>query len=337
MLYKIYHHTLRTVFNFKVALLLCLLAIGIASCKKSISDADTLQSKFASGMVSYVEQGNVLALNGNNYSFTPNYIGVPVMLTSVAKTADTVTCVVDPSLVSQYNQIYQEQNPAIPQGAFQVSHQGVFPIGAGSAQAKDSLCVLLNDGSQLKDSTVYLVPVTLAAKKDSRLAYSVYFFKVFVTKGDLKAKMNGIGTVNGVSFNRVASGALQNTHTSTGVPDSLKFSIRLTTVFPAHDVYVQGNLLTQSELAAAITKEKFPSTIPVPDNTGSLTKDLVTIPAKALLSKDSLKLIFPNKANLKKSQWYVMGVKIISYTGSMYGVPPVANDSCRAYVRFFLN
>jgi hypothetical protein len=336
MSYKIYYNTLRPILSYKGILLICLLCIGVASCKKNPSEADNLQSKFASGMVSYVEAGSVLALNGKNYSFTPHFIGVPILLSNAAKASDTVTSVVDPALVAQYNQIYLEKNPAIPQGAFLVSHQGSFPLATGSTQAKDSLYVLLNDGSQLKDSTVYLVPVTLSAKKGSQLKYSVFFFKVFVTKGDLKAKMYGIGSINGVSFNRLPSGALQNIHTSTGVPDSLKFSVTLTTVFPAHDVSVQGTLLTQSELSAAITKEAFQG-IPVPDNTGLLTKDLVTVPAKSLLSKDSLTLRFPNKSVLKKSQWYVMGVKIISYTGSIYGVPPVANDSCRAYVRFFLS
>ncbi|EHQ25229.1 DUF1735 domain-containing protein [Mucilaginibacter paludis] len=334
MLYKIYHHTLRPMFNFKGALLLCLLGIGIASCKKSMSDADSLQSKFASGMVSYVEQGNVLALNGNNYSFTPNHIGVPITLTNGAKTNDTVTSVVDPSLVSQYNQIYLEKNPTIPQGAFQVSHQGAFPIASGSTQAKDSLYVLLNDGSQLKDSTAYLVPVTLAAKKGSKLKYSVFFFKVFVTKGDLKAKMYGVGIVNGTSANRLSSGALQAYYFT--VPDSIKLRTTLTTLFPAHDVNVQATMLTQSEISAALKKEGFPG-IPVPDNTGALTKDLVTIPANSLLSRDSITLKFPNKANLAKSQWYFTGVKIVTYNGSQYGVPPVANDSSRVYIRFFLS
>ncbi|RKR81799.1 uncharacterized protein DUF1735 [Mucilaginibacter gracilis] len=337
MLQKIYHNIFRSFFSFQGALLLGLLCIiGAASCNKGMSDADTLQAKFDSGMVSYIEGSNVVALNGLNYSFTPYFKGVPISLNGAAKTNDTVTSVVDPSLVAQYNQVYLEKNPTIPQGAFQVSYNGTFPIAGGSAQAKDSLYVLLKDGSQLNDSTAYLVPVTLAAKKGSKLKYSVFFFKVFVTKGDLKAKMYSIGTINGVSFNRLSSGALQTIHTSTGVPDSLKFKLSLNKVFPAHDVSVQATLLTQSELTAAIAKERFTG-IPMPDNTGSLTKDLVTVPARSLLSKDSLTLRFPNKAVLAKSQWYVMGIKVVTYTGSQYGVPPVANDSCRAYVRFFLS
>lgn len=319
--------------SIKGALLLCLLGVGIASCKKNMSETDTLQSKLGSGMVSYVEEGNVLALNGSNYSFTPHYIGVPVLLNKAAKTNDTITSVVDPSLVSQYNQIYQEKNPSIQQGAFKVSHQGTFPLAAGTTQAKDSLFVVLNDGSQLKDSTTYLVPVTLAAKKGSQLKYSVFFFKVFVTKGDLKAKMYDVSTIDGTQANILGSGAIDVTYDV--VPESVNLRTTLTTLFPAHDVSVKATLLTQNELNDAITNEFFPG-IPMPDNTAELSKDLVTVPAKSLLSGDYLTLRFPNKANLQTFQWYVMGVKIVTYTGSQYGVPPVANDSCRAYVRVFL-
>ncbi|WP_158288359.1 DUF1735 domain-containing protein [Mucilaginibacter psychrotolerans] len=285
-------------------------------------------------MVSYVEEGNVLALNGSNYSFTPHYIGVPVLLNKAAKTNDTVTSVVDPSLVSQYNQIYQEKNPSIPLGAFLVSHNGAFAVEKGSAQAKDSIYVLLDDGSQLKDSTTYLVPVTLAAKKGSQLKYSVFFFKVFVTKGDLKAKMYDVSTIDGTQANRLGSGAIDVTYDV--VPESVNLRTTLTTLFPAHDVSVKATLLTQDELNDAITNEFFPG-IPMPDNTAALSKDLVYVPAKSLLSGDYLTLHFPNKANLQTFQWYVMGVKIVTYTASEYGVPPVANDSCRAYIRFFLS
>jgi hypothetical protein len=334
---KIFYATLRALTNVREAIVVCLLCVVIASCQKSLSDADLLQSKFDSGMVSYVEGGNQVTLNGVNYSFTPFYVGVPLSLKNAAKVADTITAVVDPTLVAQYNQIYAERNPSFTDGAFQVSHQGTFPLSLGAAQAKDSLYVQLTDGSQLKDSTVYLVPVSLAAKHGSALKYSVSFFKVFVTKSNLKAKMYGASVINGYTANRLSSGALSLYYST--VPDSLKFRVSLNTLFPAHDVQVQATLLNATEVNAAILKEGFygyPAPLPVPDNTSLLKKDLVTVPARSLLSRDSLTLTFPNKGYMQKWQWYVMGVKIVSYTGSQYGVPPVANDSTRAYIRFFL-
>ncbi|MBE5320746.1 DUF1735 domain-containing protein [Pedobacter sp. MR2016-19] len=332
MSYKTYYNIPGSMLSFKGALLFTLLLLGIAACKKNTSDADGLQSRFDSGMVSYVQGSNVVRLNGKEYNFTPYYVGVPVRLKEAVNSVDTITAVVDPSMVTQYNQLYQEKNPTISGGAFEVSHKGKFPFASGDVEAKDSLYVLLKDGSQLKDSTIYLVPVTLSSKQGANLKYSLFFFKVLVTKGDLQAKIYGATVGTGVSLTRLTSGALQVNNIGT-LRDSLKLRITLNKVFPANDVSVQASFLTQSEIAAAITKEKFVGTSLTEANT-IFTKNLVTVPARALLSKDSISVGFINRATLK-SGWYITGVKIITYTGSAYGVPPVANDSCRAYLRFF--
>lgn len=324
--------------NIRGAILLGMLCMVISSCKKSLNDTDRLQARLANNQVSYVQGSNVVTLNGNNYNFTPYYVGVPVNLSSKAKTTDTVTAVVDPTLVSQYNQVYQDKNPSFPQGAFQVAHNGKFAVEAGATQAKDSLFVVLTDGSQLQDSTIYLVPVTLSAKSGATLKYSLFFFKVFVTKGDLTAKMYGMSTINGVIAGRSSYGAL-STYASGTAPDSVKLRVTLNTRFPVHDAVVQATLLTDEELNDVIIKENFssyPPYQPVPAGTAQITKDLATVPAGALLSRDSITLKFPNKQNMSSYQWYIMGLKIKHYTGSAYGVPPVANDSCRAYIRFFL-
>lgn len=338
MFYKINLLLSKSRLNLRAAILFGLLCIGIISCKKSLNDTDRLQARLASGGVSYVQGSNVVALNGNNYNFTPYYVGVPVSLTAKAKSTDTVTAVVDPTLVAEYNQVYQDKNPSFPQGAFQVAHNGKFAVEAGATQAKDSLSVVLADGSQLKDSTIYLVPVTLSAKSGASLTYSLFFFKVFVTKGDLKAKMYGATVLNGVVPGRSSYGAL-STYFSGTAPDSVKFRVTLNTRFPVHDALVQATLLTDDEVNAVIIKENFssyPPYQPVPAGTALITKDLATVPAGALLSRDSITLKFPNKQNMLAYQWYIMGLKIKSYAGSAYGVPPVANDSCRAYIRFFL-
>jgi hypothetical protein len=337
MFNKIYHNTFQSLYSIKGAMLVGLLCIGIFSCKKNLSDADALQAKLASGMVSYVQAGNLVSLNGTNYNFTPKYVGVPIILTDAAKGVDTITSVVDPSLVSQYNQIYKENNPSFPQGAFGVSNQGSFPMISGSTQAKDSLYVLLKDGSQLKDSTNYLVPVTLSAKNGSKLKYSVFFFKVFVTLSSLKAKIYGGSTFNSTTWNRLAIGKALNATYINAYPDSLKWRTTLTTVFPANDTYVQATILTDDELKAVIVQQSnFNGALLLPAANRALTKDVSTIPARSLLSKDSITMKFYNKADLKKTTYYLTGVKLITYTTSIWGVPPVANDSTRAYLRVFL-
>lgn len=338
MSHKIYHNTLHPLSGLKGLLLACLLYAGIFSCKKDLSDTDNLQARLGSGLVSFVQGSNVVALNGTSYNFTPYYVGVPVQLTDAAKSADEITAVVDPSMVAQYNQLYQEKNLSLPEGAFQVSHQGNFPMVSGASQSADSLYVVLNDGSQLRDSTVYLVPVTLSAKSGAKLKYSLFFFKVFVTKGNLMAKIHGATRINGVAPGRTSYGAFNIVYSA--VPDSIKFRLMLNTAFPAHDVSVQATTLTDEEVMAAIQKEGFPgypAPAPVPANNYILSKDLTTVPAGVILSRDSVMIRFPNRADFPKNQWYVMGLKIKTYTGSQYGVPPVANDSTRAYIRFFIS
>lgn len=319
-------------------LLLGLLCIGVLSCKKSSSDADALQARLATGMVSYLEVANQVSLNGNNYNFTRNYIGVPVQLKEAFKDADTVVAYVDPALVAQYNEIYRERNLPIPNDAFRVSHGGNFPIASGSTQAKDSLYVLLNDGRQLKDSTQYLVPVSLSVKKGAKLKYSLFFFKIFVTNSALYSKIYDAKALNSTSITRTRFGALSITYVV--VPDSIKFNTAITTLFPASDVTIQAIPLTDDEVNAAIIKEGFPgypAPLPLPASNYSLSRDRVTVPAKSLLSRDSLTIRFPNKSNFPKSQWYTMGLKIKSQTGSPFGVPPVNNDSARVYIRFYVD
>lgn len=335
---KIYRSSFRPLFSLKGLALICLLGLAMFSCKKELTDVDTLQSKMGTGMVSYIQGSNVVSLNGVSYNFTPYFVGVPIKLKEEAKSDEIVTVTVDPNLVAQYNQLYLENNPAIPQGAFSVVQDGMFPISKGSSEAKDSLHVLLNDGSQLKDSTIYLVPVTLSSQKGSKLSYSVFFFKVFVTKGELQSKMFGSSVINGNTAARYFSGALGLVYSV--VPDSVKFQVNLNTQFPAHDVSVQAVFLTDDEVNEGIITEQFygyPEPIPVPMGIYTLTKDVVTVPARSLLSRDSLTVRFPNKADLPKDQWYVMGLKLKTYTGSQYGVPPVANDSARVYIRFFIS
>ena len=339
MFKKISHINLHSLLSFKGALLIGLLFTAVISCKKDMSDADTLQSKMGSGLVSFVQGSNVVGLNGASYAFTPHYIGVPVRLKDAAKSVDTVNASVDASLVAQYNQIYKENNPSIGAETFHVSHQGRFPIASGSAQSNDSLYVVLNDGSELRDSTVYLVPVTLSAKSGSKLSYSVYFFKVFVTKGELRAKMYGAGVINGATAIRTNSGSGALAVYYSVAPDSVKLRVTLNTTFPANDVFVQATPLTDTEIAAAIVRENYnalPSYLPLPANLYTVSKDLATVRAGSLLSRDSITVRFPNKALMPRQRWYVMGMKVKTYAGSPYGVPPTPNDSARIYIRFFL-
>lgn len=336
MFNKINYHNIRSVVNLKWAVFAALLCFGIISCKKDLSDTDSLQAQLGSGMVSYVESSNVVTLNGATYGFTPSYVAVPVMLSNAAKTADTVTSVVDPALVSQYNQIYKETNPTIPDGAFITSSKGKHPVAAGAALAKDSLYVLLNDGSKLKNGVIYLVPVRLASKQGSSLKYSIFFFKVLVNVGSLNSYMYGGSTFNNTSPARLSVGSALSAAYINAYPDSLKWRVAINAKFPVHDSSVQATALTDAELSAVIVRQNWGGTLLMPASNYTISKNLVTIPANSVLSSDSLTVKFTNKAALTKLKYYLAGFKLVTYTGNAYGIPPVATDSSRAYVRVFI-
>lgn len=305
------------------------------ACKKEMSDQDNLQSRLASGMVSYVQGAINVSFNGNSYNYLTSYIGVPIRLSEAAAQSDSIICNVDTTMVAQYNTVYKENNAMIPQGAFGVNKNGRFAIESGQSQAKDSLSVQLLDGSKLTNGVTYLVPVNLASKNGSKLSYTLFFFKVYVTKTTLQSKVHGGNTFNNVSFSRSTLNPVL-TAAFVGYPATMRLRTNVNVSFPANDTYIQAEMLTDAEINAAITKNVWTNNFVLPAAYRTLTKDLTTVPAKSLLSADSIVIRFNDKTNLTKSRFYVTGIKLKTYTSSIWGVPPVANDSARAYIRMFV-
>lgn len=322
--------------NIKSSLLTAgVLILMMTSCSKDKQlDADLL-SNGEEGMVSYVAGGSLVLLNGNNYAFTNKYPGVPVKLISSAKSADTAVATVVPELVSEYNRLHQENNPLIPEGAFGLAHNGRFSIAAGASIATDSLSVILVNGAGLKDKTVYLVPLRIETRNGAKLKYTTYYFKIMITTGELRTKLQGVNVYNNVNPDRLPGGAMSLLYLF-AYPDSLKFRTSINTLFPVHDVQVEGTLLTNAQIDSMSTAKRL-GAIPLPSANYELTKSLTTIPTTSVLSKDSLTIRFKNKASLTKFKYYAIGLKLKHYKGSQYGVVPVANDSSIVIMRFFLN
>jgi hypothetical protein len=315
---------------------LYLLLLTLFSCSKDKQlDMDILKAKITNS-ISYVLGGNVVTLNNTNYNFTNVHIGVAIALTEQTKSADTITAVVDPSLVADYNNEHQETNFALPDGSFGVTHDGVFPVAASASAATDSLYVLLKDGSSLKNGSVYLVPVRLTAKNGSKLKFSTYYFKIRVTIGALKVIMDGVTVYKGSKVTRIVNGGALNATYTSSFPDSLKFSVKINSLFPAHDVVVEGAALTVTQ-TDSLNKAKNFGALSFPVDTYTISQPLAHVGTKSQISTDSIVVRFKNKTLFKSLNWYLFSIKLKHYKGTEYGVPPVlTNDSSSVYIRVFV-
>lgn len=317
----------------------------LMSCKKDkLTDLEaSISEKLAnSSMVSYIQKGSMTTFNGITYNYVTSYVGVPVSLKKSAGTNDTIIASVDTTMVAAYNQLYLEKNPNIPKNAFKISHNGSFAINNGSSQAADSLYVTLNDASKLKSNTTYLIPIQLQAKHGSQLRYSLFFIKMTVTIGDLKARMgfsNKWGTSSpywnyGSSFILFLPSSDAN-----GVmigPDSVRFGVTMNTAFNPSNIKVDAVVANDDSTINAFSVKARTTYKPFPADTYELKRSSVNVLAKSLVGKDSLSVLIKNKAKFTRFTWYLLGLKIKRAADNPLSVPAVTSDSCRAYISFFV-
>ncbi|MFD2286680.1 DUF1735 domain-containing protein [Pedobacter petrophilus] len=320
-------------------LLTLMLTVAISSLLSACSKEDRYDQQLISvkgnfNPISYLQKGNLIYLNGESYTKTTNFIGIPVLLTEKSKVADTIVATVDPSLIAEYNTQHGEQNPVFPEGAFGLSNNGRFPLAAGETQSKDSLFVTLKNGTGLKGQAVYLIPVRLASKNKGKILNEVLYFKMLLSSGNLTAFVDGASTGNGVFGGRIPGGSLSLVYFDY-YPDSLKFNVGLNTALPDHDVIVEGTLLSETQLDSVKNAQYFFAS-PLPGGYATLSKSLSIIPKGQIAGQDSLVVRLSNKAQLERNQYYLLGIKLKHYRASKYGVPPVPGDSSVCYVRFFL-
>ncbi|MCD0487802.1 DUF1735 domain-containing protein [Pedobacter sp. MC2016-14] len=315
-------------------ILFSLLVLFVCSCSKEKQLDRDLLSLNGGGTTSFVQTGNLVYLNGNGYSLDRNFMGMPIMLSQSAGSQDTVTATIDPSLVATYNSLHNERNPVVPVGAFTVSNNGKFPVAAGESQLKDSLHVTLVNGTVLVDRTVYLVPVRLSTKGNAKLSSEVVYIKYFFTIAQLNARIQGISRFPYMTIG-VVPGGMMNVFCTNTCPDQLKFRVSLNTIFPVHETDVEAALMTDAEVDAIMTANRYFG-VRMSRQVYALTKNLVKVPVTSMLSRDSLVVSYPNKALLVSGSYNFMGLKLIQHTGSDYGVAPLAADTAKVLVRILV-
>lgn len=312
--------------------LLCSAFILAAACSKDKQlDRDQLSMEASNNTYSFLQTGNIVYLNGNGYSMTGNHLGLPITLTEAARSADTVIATVDPSLVASYNRLHNENNPAIPVAAFGASHLGVFPVSSGETQLRDSLYATLENGASLIDNTVYLVPIRLTARRNSKISTTTVYFKLLFTIAQLNARMQGVTVLSNMVVGRVPGGAL-NVFCNNGCPDSLRFGIALNSIFPAHETDVEAVLMPQREVDSLVNANGYYAT-PMPSQVYSISRGVIKVSTTSRFSRDSITVRFANKELITRGIFNYMGLKIRRYTGSDYGVSPIAVDSSKVLVR----
>lgn len=306
----------------------------VAACRKSVdSEYDKLSKEMSGTLVSYVESGNAFLFNGYNYAFTPDYVGVPVKLNSAAGAADTVFATVDTSLVATYNAMFNENNPMIPSGAFVASHNGAYPVAAGAIQSPDSLYAMLKDGTGLKDSITYLVPIRLHDKNGVGIQPSVMFFKMLVTFTNMSVKIGG-----GTGYPFYFYGGMYFSSLlyipSTGVvtpPAKIKIGVQLSARYPLSDLYVDAQAYNDAATVSAVSS----SYSPWPDDTYSLANTHIRIPANSLYGEDSIEVSIQNYSSFVLFKSYMTVVKLKPYASDSLSVP-LAKDSTSAILSMFV-
>lgn len=308
-------------------------------CKKDTANSLEALAQSMSGPVSsYVETGNQYSVNGILYHVTPSFVGLPVKLNKSAETEDTVFAEVMPSLVDTYNQLFTENNVAIPDSAFGVSHNGVFPVAAGATQTVDSLYAVLNDASQLVDSGVYLVPVRLTEKKSAGLQSSVVFFKMKIRKyGELSAMVDVTKPYDGLTLNAWKGGYLRSNFFQAidGIVPGftkIKLGVKLNLPFTGgHDLKVSSKVYNDSATIQSFVGTGY---LPYPDNTLTVVKSEVTIPAGSLYSQDSIEIAINPQTQYVKYKSYMFIIELEESSDPAYAVP-LQEGKKAAYMSLF--
>ena len=306
------------------------------SCSKDESPLDVLAKEMGDLPNSYMERAVQLELGGNYYSVTEEYRGIPIRLKEKASQEIIVEGAVDVSLVATYNNTFSEKNESLPEGAFKLSHDGKYTVNAQQAIATDSLHVLLADGSKLADSTVYLVPVRLKTQDKAQLVTSVVFFKVFVTKAPLQARLTGgllaettptLGPLGYDIFATIKYDDFMAKDTYT-----LQVPVSLTRAFTFKDVHIKAKLYSNSEVVSQYSKWNSV----FPQGTLILKTGSVTVPAGKLSTEDKMEVSFSNKEKLSKFTSYTMLLTIESDNEDPVSVSPINNELKNIYVTVFL-
>lgn len=316
-----------------IAMSACLL---VFSCqKKELTELDILSAEMSGALAYYIQAASSVTFNGSSVSNT-NYTGIPVRLAENASTEEIIDAFVDVSLVASYNELYDENNLTLPEGAFVPSGDGTFSIAANSLESPDSLYAELADPSQLETNMTYLVPIRLSARSGARLAYSVVFLKVGVTITDLRAKM----TTGTTRFNNIASyyfgtgipflnysGIANNASGLWGGPSQVSFAVGLNYRF-SEDVQVEvvadTTDVSYTSYAAYRSYQIFPTSM------YEIIKNTATIPANSTTSSDSITVRLRN--DFTPVNFYMLTLRVTANPSSREYVPAVSNDSAKAYI-----
>lgn len=313
-----------------------LMLVLFGACRKDDSAVDALARQMGDLPNSYMERAVQLELGGDYYSVTEEYKGVPVRLSKKSGHDIIVEGTVDVSLVATYNNTFSEKNETLPEGAFELSHDGKYTVNAQETTASDSLHVLLADASMLSDSTVYLVPVRLKAQNNAELVTSVVFFKVFVTKAPLQGRFTGgllaetAPTLGPLGYDIFAT--IQYDDFMVNDTYTLQVPVSLTKAFTFKDVHVKAKVYSNSEVVGQYNKWNSV----FPESTLVLKNGSVKVPAGQISTEGMMEVTFSNKEKLTKFTSYTMLLTIEKDSEDPVSVSPIDSELKNIYVTVFL-
>lgn len=326
-----------------IAVVIC---ATLFACSKKDSDLDNLARSISTYTFSYIEKGSATRINGIAYSDTTlSYRGFPVSLSAAAAGETVVKAVIDTTLIPMYNSLYGEKNRMFDSTAFKLSHNGEYHIPANQVTSPDSLYVLLKSATRLADSAVYLIPVRLTATNGAGVVNSIVFFKMFISSTSVDAYIYG-----GYAFNTTYGYPYTGNNGSktfyltlsrdgngqvVGGPDVVKLNAFLRIPFALKDLNAYGAIdVSDSSVAALSGYYKY---VRFPEGTYELTKNKITVPAKAYFSRDSLSVNISHYEKFQSGVYYLLGVKLVSDPTDIYSIPPMKSTASYAFISMYIN
>ena len=295
------------------------------SCKKDSSDIKDLYAYTAPGNAGYnVLSGSVITLIKDKVGSSLN-TSFPVLLTRAFDKNVEVSAGIDTSLVKVYDSLFHTATPSLVPSldAFGLSNGGKVTIDAGKTSSQDSLNIYIKDVSKLKPgANLYIIPVVLNSATNgipTSNTRQVMYVKLQVVPITLGLTSTTGDSIINISLNY-----------KNGVVTGQDIAYIVGTLNKPINVNMPINVITDPNLVKSFNQVNGTNYQAAPSGTYQLVNSGLSIPANAIVSKDSAIVKLSNLSSFKLNNDYLLPVRIAQGNGD--GTLPVSNSYSIVYI-----
>lgn len=322
------------------------LLASIGGCKKeTMGELEDVAKNIAEYLSSSVGKGTAVYLGETSLKNKTDYpAALPIFLKEKASGSVTIKASIDKSLIKIYDSLYHTKSLDFPDNAFVLANNGTLTIEQGQVESKDSIKLLLNNGTGMEKNVVYVVPVRLDAQSaQSNLKSKYIFLKMHLFADYVKAKMDVFKSATNFtpSINRLKPylyGSLRNTRTNgvDNAANAISFSSKIGHLLEK-DVQVKIRPLRSQSALDMVNKDKYINSVWIPEDAYKIVKDLTKIKANSFNSLDSFKvqIDFAKLKELPGDKSYMLAVEIENETNKDNILPDTVNSLHRVFINIY--